>query len=94
VLVLVDALVRLLPGVLGDAMSSLSDSFQDDLLGAPVYTRPAVFRDLQVPSVLLSGDHNAIEDWREAERFKKTQERRPDLLEDRSGPDDAETPTR
>jgi len=81
-LVLVDAVVRLLPGVLGDASSALSDSFQDDLLDAPAYTRPAVFRDLEVPPVLRSGDHSKISSWREAERLKKTSERRPDLLED------------
>lgn len=81
-LVLVDAVVRLLPGVLGDASSALSDSFQDNLLGAPAYTRPAVFRDLEVPPVLRSGDHNKISSWREAERLKKTSDRRPDLLDD------------
>lgn len=81
-LVLVDAVVRLLPGVLGDASSALSDSFQDNLLDAPAYTRPAVFRDLEVPPVLRSGDHNKISSWREAERLKKTSDRRPDLLDD------------
>ena len=81
-LVLVDAIVRLLPGVLGDASSALSDSFQDDLLDAPSYTRPADFRGLEVPSVLLSGNHEAIFEWREAERIKKTTERRPELLMD------------
>jgi len=80
-LVLVDAVVRLLPGVLGDASSALTDSFQDALLDAPSYTRPALFRDLEVPSVLRSGDHKAISTWREAERIKKTSQRRPDLLE-------------
>ena len=81
-LVLVDALIRLLPGVLGDATSALSDSFQDGLLGEPVYTRPAEFRKMSVPEVLLSGDHRAIEDWREEQRLLKTQTRRPDLLND------------
>jgi tRNA (guanine37-N1)-methyltransferase len=80
-LVLVDALVRLLPGVLGDATSALSDSFQDDLLDAPSYTRPAEFRGEKVPEVLLSGDHRRIDAWREAQRLEKTQTRRPDLLE-------------
>lgn len=80
-LVLVDALVRLLPGVLGDAQSALSDSFQDGLLDAPAYTRPAEFRGMRVPEVLLSGDHARIRDWREAERLRRTRERRPDLLE-------------
>lgn len=79
-LVLVDALVRLLPGVLGDATSALSDSFQDQLLDAPVYTRPATYRDHDVPAVLRSGDHTAIDAWRDAERLRKTQTRRPDLL--------------
>jgi len=79
-LVLLDAVVRLIPGVLGDAASALSDSFQDGLLGAPNYTRPAIFRGLEVPDVLLSGDHSRIARWREAEREIKTQLRRPDLL--------------
>lgn len=80
-LVLTDALVRLVPGVLGDAQSALSDSFQDGLLDAPVYTRPAEFRGQAVPDVLLSGDHDRIHEWREAERLRRTRERRPDLLE-------------
>ena len=79
-LVLVDALVRLIPGVLGDAESALSDSFQDGLLGAPVYTRPATFRGLDVPVVLRSGDHKAIDAWRETQRLDKTRSHRPDLL--------------
>ena len=79
-LVLVDALVRLLPGAIGDATSALSDSFQDGLLDAPSYTRPAEFNGLKVPDVLLSGDHHAISAWRETEMVKKTKERRPDLL--------------
>ena len=81
-LVLVDAIVRVLPGVLGDARSALSDSFQDGLLDAPAYTRPATFRGMDVPDVLLSGDHDKIEAWRDAERLKKTATRRPDLLGD------------
>lgn len=80
-LVLTDALVRLVPGVLGDAQSALSDSFQDGLLDAPVYTRPAEFRGQDVPDVLLSGDHERIHAWREAERLRRTRERRPDLLD-------------
>lgn len=79
-LVLVDAIVRLLPGVLGDAESALTDSFQGELLDAPQYTRPARFRDMEVPDVLLSGDHGRIEAWRDARRLEKTQARRPDLL--------------
>jgi tRNA (guanine37-N1)-methyltransferase len=80
-LVLVDAVVRLLPGVLGDAQSALSDSFQDGLLDAPVYTRPPEFRGMPVPEVLLSGDHERVRDWRDAERLRRTRERRPDLLD-------------
>ena len=83
-LVLVDALIRLIPGVLGDASSALSDSFQEGLLGAPVYTRPAEFRGLSVPDVLLSGDHKAISDWREQQQLAKTRLLRPELLD---GPD-------
>ena len=79
-LVLVDALVRLIPGVLSDAGSALSDSFQDGLLDAPSYTRPPEYRGLAVPDVLLSGDHAAIFAWREAERLGRTRARRPDLL--------------
>ncbi|WP_412070269.1 tRNA (guanosine(37)-N1)-methyltransferase TrmD [Rubrivirga sp. IMCC43871] len=79
-LVLIDAVARLVPGVLGDAGSALSDSFQDGLLDAPSYTRPADFRGLEVPPVLRSGDHNAILAWREAQRLERTRERRPDLL--------------
>ena len=79
-LVVVDAVVRLLPGVLGDGESALTDSYQDGLLGAPVYTRPATFRDMEVPEVLRSGDRQLIADWREEQRAKKTHERRPDLL--------------
>lgn len=83
-LVLVDAVVRLLPGVLGDASSALTDSFQDDLLDAPVYTRPAEYRGRSVPEVLRSGDHQRVEAWRDEKRLEKTRERRPDLLPDAS----------
>ena len=79
-LVLVDAIIRVLPGVLNDATSALSDSFQDGMLDAPAYTRPAVFRGMAVPEVLRSGDHRRIDAWREAERLQKTSARRPDLL--------------
>ena len=79
-LILVDAMARLVPGVLGDMASALSDSFQDGLLGAPSYTRPANFRGLEVPEALLSGDHLRIASWREERRLTKTRERRPDLL--------------
>lgn len=81
-LVVVDAVVRLLPGVLGDAESALSDSFQNNLLDAPVYTRPAEFRGMKVPQILLSGDHRKVEDWSEEQRQRRTAARRPDLLED------------
>jgi len=78
--VLVDAVVRLIPGVLNDGESSLTDSFQDGLLGSPVYTRPAEFRGLKVPEELVSGDHKAVEEWREKQRVERTQHRRPDML--------------
>ncbi|NNE70546.1 MAG: tRNA (guanosine(37)-N1)-methyltransferase TrmD [Rhodothermales bacterium] len=81
-MVLVDSVVRLIPGVLGDAGSALSDSFQDGLLDAPVYTRPADFRGIGVPDVLLSGDHGKVAQWRETQKLEKTRLRRPDLLED------------
>jgi tRNA (guanine37-N1)-methyltransferase len=83
-LVLIDAVVRLLPGVLGDASSALTDSFQDGLLDAPVYTRPAEYRGRSVPAVLRSGDHQRVEQWRDEKRLEKTRERRPDLLPDAS----------
>jgi tRNA (guanine37-N1)-methyltransferase len=83
-LVLIDAVVRLLPGVLGDASSALTDSFQDGLLDAPVYTRPAEYRGHSVPAVLRSGDHQRIEEWQDEKRLEKTRERRPDLLSDSS----------
>ncbi|NNE46656.1 MAG: tRNA (guanosine(37)-N1)-methyltransferase TrmD [Rhodothermales bacterium] len=79
-LALIDAVVRLLPGVLGDASSAMTDSFQDGLLDAPAYTRPAEFDGMSVPPVLLSGDHAAIEAWREQQRIEKTKKRRPDLF--------------
>jgi tRNA (guanine37-N1)-methyltransferase len=79
--VLTDAIVRLVPGVLNDETSALTDSFQDDLLAPPVYTRPANFRDWEVPSVLLSGNEGAIEEWREEKALERTRERRPDLYE-------------
>jgi len=79
-LVVVDAVARLLPGALGDSSSALTDSFQDGLLGAPAYTRPAEFRGREVPEVLRSGDHQRIARWRDEKRIEKTRERRPDLL--------------
>ncbi len=80
-LVMIDAVVRLIPGVMHDGESLLSDSFQGDLLDAPSYTRPAEFRGMKVPDVLLSGNHQEIERWREEERLKRTASRRKDLLE-------------
>ncbi len=79
--IVVDAVVRLIPGVLNDETSALSDSFQDDLLDAPVYTRPADWNGHKVPDILLSGDQKKIEEWRHDEALKRTQDRRPDLLE-------------
>jgi len=78
--VLTDAIVRLIPGVMNDETSALTDSFQDDLLAPPVYTRPADYQGWAVPEILLSGNFKKIEDWRMDEAMKKTRERRPDLL--------------
>lgn len=79
--VLVDAIGRIIPGVIGDETSALTDSFQDDLLAPPVYTRPAEFRGLSVPDELLSGNHKLIEDWRNEQAYQRTLSRRPDLLD-------------
>lgn len=79
--VLTDSIIRLLPGVLNDETSALSDSFQDNLLSAPVYTRPADFRGLKVPEILLSGDFKKIDDWRMEQALERTKQRRPDLLD-------------
>lgn len=79
--IIVDAVIRLIPGVLNDETSALSDSFQGELLDAPVYTRPADWKGHKVPDILLSGDQNKIENWRHDEALKRTQERRPDLLD-------------
>ncbi len=78
--VLVDAIGRLLPGVLNDETSALTDSFQDNLLAPPVYTRPVDFRGWKVPDVLLSGNHKLIEEWRHNKAVKRTEERRPDII--------------
>jgi tRNA (guanine37-N1)-methyltransferase len=78
--ILVDAVVRLLPGVLGDEQSALDDSFSEALLEAPHYTRPAEFRGWKIPEVLLSGNHAAIAKWRAEQAKKRTRENRPDLL--------------
>jgi tRNA (guanine37-N1)-methyltransferase len=81
-LVLTDAIVRLIPGVLGDSESALEDSFQDGLLEPPQYTRPAEFRGIKVPDILLSGNHQEISKWRQEQALQKTRNRRPDLLID------------
>jgi tRNA (guanine37-N1)-methyltransferase len=80
--VVVDAIGRLLPGVLNDETSALLDSFQDNLLAPPVYTRPADFRGMKVPDILLSGDTKKIEEWRHEQSLERTRLRRPDLLGD------------
>jgi tRNA (guanine37-N1)-methyltransferase len=80
--VLTDTIGRLIPGVLGDETSALFDSFQDNLLAPPVYTRPADFREMKVPEVLLSGDPKKVDAWRHEEALKRTRLRRPDLLKD------------
>lgn len=79
--IVVDSIVRLLPGVLNDETSALTDSFQDGLLSPPVYTRPPEFKGLKVPDILLSGDLKKIDAWREEKAIERTQARRPDLLD-------------
>ena len=79
-MVLVDSIVRLIPGVILED-SHLNDSFNDNLLDYPTYTKPRVYEGMEVPAVLLSGDHKKIEEYRYQERLKRTKERRPDLLE-------------
>lgn len=78
--VLADSIIRLLPGVLNDEQSALTDSFQDDLLSPPIYTRPEVYKGLEVPKILLSGNSGKIEEWRHDEAVRITKEKRPDLL--------------
>jgi tRNA (guanine37-N1)-methyltransferase len=77
--IVVDAIGRLIPGVLNDETSALFDSFQDDLLAPPIYTRPADFRGWKVPDILLSGDPKKVDEWRHEQSIQRTQERRPDL---------------
>jgi len=77
-----DAVVRLIPGVIGNEDSALSDSFQDNLLAPPLFTRPEIFHDMKVPEVLLSGNHKKIEEWRLDQSIERTQQLRPDLLND------------
>lgn len=78
--IITDAIIRLVPGVLNDESSALTDSFQDNLLAPPVYTRPADYKGNKVPDVLLSGSHAKIEEWRHEQAIKRTIDRRPDLL--------------
>ena len=80
--VVVDAIGRLIPGVLNNETSALFDSFQDNLLAPPVYTRPAEFRSWKVPEVLLSGDPKKVADWRHEQSVLRTEKRRPDILSD------------
>lgn len=78
--VFTDAIVRLIPGVLGDETSALSDSFQNDLLAPPIYTKPLEYKGHKVPDILLSGNHKKIDEWRQDQAEKRTREKRPDLL--------------
>lgn len=80
-LAITDSIVRLLPGALGDSESALSDSFQDPLLSAPVYTRPAEFRGKKVPDVLTSGDHQKVKEWKKEQALHRTRQLRPDLFQ-------------
>ena len=77
-----ESIFCLIPGVIGDEQSALTDSFQDGLLAPPVYTRPEDYNGLKVPEILLGGNHAAIEKWREDKAVERTKERRPDLLDD------------
>ena len=79
--VLCDSIIRLIPGVLGDETSALTDSYQDNLLAPPVYTRPSKFEDLKVPEILLSGDQLKIENWREEKAIERTRKLRPDIFD-------------
>jgi tRNA (guanine37-N1)-methyltransferase len=79
--ILSDAVIRLIPGVISDETSALTDSFQDNLLAPPIYTRPSNYKGMKVPEVLLSGNEKLITEWREEEAVKRTEERRPDLFE-------------
>jgi tRNA (guanine37-N1)-methyltransferase len=80
-LLIIDSIVRLLPGALHDSESALHDSFQDGLLEGPIYTRPADFEGMKVPPILLSGDHQKISEWKHQEAIERTRSRRPDLLD-------------
>ena len=74
-----DAIIRIIPGVLGNSSSALTDSFQDDLLSAPIYSRPANFRNMEIPKILLSGNKAKIDEWTEQQAFSKTKKKRPDI---------------
>lgn len=78
--ILSDAIIRLIPGVISDETSALTDTFQDNLLAPPIYTRPAEYKGWVVPEILLSGNQKAISEWREKEAIRRTEEKRPDLL--------------
>ena len=80
--ILCDAVIRLIPGVLGDEQSALTDSYQDNLLSPPVYTRPSEYEDMKVPDILLSGNFPKIEEWRNEKAYERTQQIRPDLLDE------------
>ena len=80
--VLCDSIIRLIPGVLGNETSALTDAFQDNLLSPPIYTRPANYKGLEVPKILLSGHQKKIDEWRDEKALERTQDRRPDLLEE------------
>ena len=79
--ILSDSIIRLIPGVISDETSALTDSFQDNLLAPPIYTRPSNYKGWEVPKVLLSGNEKLITEWREKEAIKRTEEKRPDLFE-------------
>ena len=79
--VLCDSIIRLIPGVISDETSALTDSFQDNLLAPPVYTRPANYNGWEIPKILLSGHQQKIDDWRQEQALQRTEERRPDLLD-------------
>ena len=78
--ILADSIVRLIPGVLGNEMSALTDSFQDNLIAPPVYSKPRKYKDWEVPDILLSGDQKNIEDWRSKKAVELTNKKRPKLL--------------
>ena len=84
--VVADSIIRLIPGVLSDETSALTDSFQDGLLAPPVFTRPANYQGIKVPEVLLSGNYKLIEQWRQEQAVERTQKRRPDLWDDSKDP--------